>query len=183
METMLLPSDNPDIFKLSVTLTLSVQHLPKKTDILWRKQLMIGFSIQPWLFWALLSAVFAAFTAIFAKIGVDRIDSDVATFIRTAVILLLGLALFSMGKFQTIEKIGTRAWVFLIFSGLATGASWFCYFRALKAGDAVRVAPIDKLSVVFVAIIAFALLGERMPMQGWVGIILIAIGAAFVATA
>jgi transporter family protein len=140
--------------------------------------------MQPWLFWALLSAVFAALTAIFAKIGIDRIDSDVATFIRTAVILLLlGLALFAMGKFQAIEKIGTRAWVFLICSGLATGASWFCYFRALKAGDAVRVAPIDKLSVVFVAIIAFLLLGERMPMQGWIGIILIAIGAAFVATA
>jgi transporter family protein len=147
-------------------------------------KIMDELDMQPWLFWALLSAVFAALTAIFAKIGIDRIDSDVATFIRTAVILLLlGLALFAMGKFQAIEKIGTRAWVFLSFSGLATGASWVCYFRALKAGDAVRVAPIDKLSVVFVAVIAFLLLGERMPMQGWIGIILIAIGAAFVAMA
>jgi bacterial/archaeal transporter family protein len=145
---------------------------------------MTGSDFQPWLIWALLSAIFAALTAIFAKLGVAGIDSDLATFLRTIVIaLVLGLVLFATGKFQSAEKISPRVWAFLVASGLATGASWFCYFRALKAGDAVRVAPIDKLSVVFVAIIGVALLGEKLPMRGWAGIALIAAGAALVATA
>jgi bacterial/archaeal transporter family protein len=141
-------------------------------------------AVQPWLFWALLSATFAALTAIFAKLGVEGIDSDLATFLRTVVIVLvLGLALLAADKFHSLGKIAPRVWLFLAASGLATGASWFCYFRALKAGDAVRVAPIDKLSVVFVAIIGVALLGEHLSLQGWAGIALIAAGAALVAVA
>jgi len=139
--------------------------------------------IQPWLMWSLLSATFAALTAVFAKLGVANIDSDLATFIRTIVItLVLGLALFAAGKFQPAVKIAPRDWAFLAASGLATGASWFCYFRALKVGDAVQVAPIDKLSVVLVAIIGVALLGEHLSVRAWIGIALIASGAALVAT-
>jgi len=145
---------------------------------------MNAFGMQPWLFWALLSAVFAALTAIFAKLGVESIDSDVAMFFRTIVIVLvLGLILFAMGKLQSFGRISPKAWAFLAASGLATGASWFCYFRALKVGDAVRVAPIDKLSVVFVAVAGVALLGEHLSTRGWAGIILIAMGAALVAVA
>lgn len=141
----------------------------------------IGF--QPWLVWALLSATFAALTAIFAKLGVEGVDSDLATFLRTIVIaLVLGLVLLVSGKLQSATKISPRVWTFLVASGLATGASWFCYFRALKVGDAVRVAPIDKLSVVFVAIIGVALLGEHLSLRGWTGIALIAAGATLVAT-
>lgn len=143
---------------------------------------MAGFDFQPWLIWALLSAIFAALTAIFAKLGVEGVDSDLATFLRTIVIaLVLGLALLAAGKFQSTGKISPRVWVFLVASGLATGASWFCYFRALKIGDAVRVAPVDKLSVVFVAIIGVALLGEHLSLRGWTGVILIAAGAALMA--
>jgi Predicted membrane protein len=145
---------------------------------------MSTIGMPPWLIWALLSATFAALTAIFAKLGVERVDSDLATFLRTLVIAaVLGLVLFISGKLQPATRIGPRTWTFLIASGLATGASWFCYFRALKVGDAVRVAPIDKLSVVFVAIIGVALLGENLPLRGWAGIALIAAGAALVATA
>ncbi len=135
-----------------------------------------------WLIWALLSAAFAALTAIFAKVGVERIDSDLATFIRTVVILtVLGSMLAWMGKFQWPEEIPGRSWLFLVLSGLATGASWFCYFRALKVGDAARVAPIDKLSVVIVAILGVTLLGEHLSGRGWLGIVFIAAGAALVA--
>jgi len=138
--------------------------------------------LQPWLFWALLSAFFAALTAIFAKVGVTGINADMATFIRTLVIaVLLGLMVVATGRFQALGKIGPRAWVFLLLSGLATGASWVCYFRALKLGDAARVAPIDKLSVVLVAVIGVCVLGEHLSVQGWAGIILIAAGAALVA--
>lgn len=104
-----------------------------------------------WWFWALLSAVFAALTAIFAKVGVKEIDSDVATFVRTVVILVtLGLILLALGKFHSPGEVGGRTWLFLVLSGLATGASWVCYFRALKVGDASLVAPVDKLSVALV---------------------------------
>ena len=145
---------------------------------------MTGFGIQPWLLWALLSATFAALTAIFAKIGVEGIDSDVATFFRTIVILiLLGLTLSAAGKLQPLGKIAPKTWVFLTLSGLATGASWLCYFRALKVGEASRVAPIDKLSVVLVALIGVTVLGEHLSARGWTGIVLIAAGAALVALA
>ena len=135
-----------------------------------------------WLAWALLSAAFAALTAILAKIGVKGMDSDVATLIRTIVIVaVLGLVLAAAGKLATLPVIGTRSWIFLILSALATGASWLCYFRALQLGDAARVAPIDKLSVVLVALMGVTLLGEQLSMIGWIGIVLIASGAVCIA--
>ena len=135
-----------------------------------------------WLMWALLSAAFAALTAIFAKVGVENIDSDLATFIRTVVVLMsLALILVATGKFNSAEPITSRTWVFLTLSGLATGASWLCYFRALKLGPATLVAPIDTLSGVLVALFAFVFLGERPSANGWLGIGLIATGAVILA--
>ncbi len=131
-----------------------------------------------WWFWALLSAVFAALTAIFAKVGVKEVDSDVATFIRTIVILVtLGLILVALGKFHSPGDLSSRTWIFLVLSGLATGASWICYFRALKLGDASLVAPVDKLSVVLVAIFGVALLGETLSGLQWLGVALVGGGA------
>ena len=135
-----------------------------------------------WLVWALLSAGFAALTAIFAKIGVEDINSDLATLIRTVVVLFsLALILFATGQFNQTDPISTRSWVFLLLSGLGTGASWICYFRALKLGPATLVAPIDKLSVVLVALFGVVFLGERPSLNGWVGIALIAAGAVLIA--
>ena len=135
-----------------------------------------------WLPWALLSAVFAALTAIFAKIGVEDINSDLATLIRTVVVLFsLALILFATGQFNQTGPISTKSWDFLVLSGLGTGASWICYFRALKLGPATLVAPIDKLSVVLVALFGVAFLGERPSFQGWLGIALIAAGAVLIA--
>ncbi len=137
-----------------------------------------------WLTWAFLSACFAAMTAIFAKIGIDGINSDLATFFRTLVIIVvLGMILAATGKFQPLSTISLKSWTFLTLSGLATGASWVCYFRALQLGDASKVAPIDKLSVVMVAIIAAVVLGERLSVTGWAGVGFIALGAALVAIA
>lgn len=135
-----------------------------------------------WLFWAVLSAVFAALTAIFAKVGVENINSDLATFIRTLVVIAaLGLLLAATGKFQSIGAISPRSYLFLLLSGLGTGASWLCYFRALKIGEAAKVAPIDKLSVVLVAVFGVLFLGERLSGPNWAGIALIAAGAILVA--
>lgn len=131
-----------------------------------------------WQAWALLSAVFAALTAIFAKIGVENISPDLATFIRTIVVLIsFALLLFATGQFVAPNAVSQKTWTFLILSGLATGASWLCYFRALKLGPATLVAPIDKLSVVLVALFAFVFLGERPSATGWLGIALISAGA------
>lgn len=131
-----------------------------------------------WWFWALLSAVFAALTAIFAKVGVKEVDSDVATFIRTIVILVtLGLILVALGKFHAPGELSSKTWLFLVLSGLATGASWICYFRALKVGDASLVAPVDKLSVVLVAIFGVTLLGETLSGLQWLGVALVGGGA------
>lgn len=131
---------------------------------------------------ALLSAAFASLTAIFAKVGIENVNSDFATFIRTVVILLAaGAIVFATGNWQTPATVSPKTWTFLILSGLATGASWLCYFRALQLGNASQVAPIDKLSVVMVAVFAFAFLGERLPIHGWIGIALIAGGAVLVA--
>jgi transporter family protein len=139
-------------------------------------------TIESWQPWALLSAVFAALTAIFAKIGVENIGSDLATFVRTVVVLISFLVLLlATGQFATSGPISGRTWTFLVLSGLGTGASWLCYFRALKLGPASMVAPIDKLSVVFVALFAFAFLGERPSATGWLGIGLIAAGAVIIA--
>jgi len=138
--------------------------------------------LASWQFWAVLSAAFAAFTAIFAKIGIANINSDFATFIRTIVILaVLALILSVLGEWQSPGQVPARTWIFLVLSGLATGASWICYFRALKIGDAARVAPIDKLSVVMVAIFATIFLGERLTWANWAGVALIAGGAVLVA--
>ena len=135
-----------------------------------------------WQFWALLSATFAALTAIFAKVGVEGVNSDFATFIRTIVILLvLGCILVGLGEWQPPTSVSRRTYVFLVLSGLATGASWICYFRALKIGDAARVAPIDKLSVVLVAIFGVLILGERLSLALSAGIGMIAAGAVLVA--
>jgi transporter family protein len=135
-----------------------------------------------WQLWAVLSAIFAALTAIFAKIGVANINSDLATFIRTCVILLtLALIVYATGQFQNPTSISPRTYLFLVLSGLATGASWLCYFRALKLGNASKVAPVDKLSVVLVAIFGALLLGEKLTMLNWLGVALIALGAVLVA--
>ncbi|KZD22821.1 EamA family transporter [Tardiphaga robiniae] len=135
-----------------------------------------------WIFWALLSAAFAALTAIFAKIGIENVNSDFATFIRTIVILMAaGLIVYATGNWQQPSSVSAKTWAFLVLSGLATGASWICYFRALKLGDAARVAPIDKLSVVFVSVLAVLFLGERLALPNWLGVILIACGAVLVA--
>ena len=135
-----------------------------------------------WRTWALLSAGFAALTAIFGKIGVEAINSDFATFIRTVVILVvLGAILAAMGTFQPLSSVTPRTYLFLALSGLATGASWLCYYRALKIGDAARVAPIDKLSVVLVAVFGVAFLGERLAVRNWIGVAMIAGGAILVA--
>jgi len=134
-----------------------------------------------WQLWAVLSAVFAALTAIFAKIGVENINSDLATFIRTLVIVaILALILLATGQFRAPDQLSSRTILFLVLSGLATGASWLCYFRALKLGNASQVAPIDKLSVVLVALLGVTLLGERLSPANWMGIVLIAAGAIFV---
>ena len=134
-----------------------------------------------WQMWALLSAVFAALTAIFAKVGVAGIAPDVATFVRTVVVLvLLALVLAATRQYPQLGAVSPRAFAFLALSGLATGASWWCYFRALNLGDAARVAPLDKLSVVLVALFGVGFLGERLSALNWLGIALIASGAWFV---
>ena len=139
-------------------------------------------AFSSWQFWAILSAVFAALTAIFAKVGVSAINPDFATLIRTVVILaVLSGIVAATGQWQPPASIGGRTWLFLALSGLATGASWLCYFRALKLGDAARVAPLDKLSVVLVAVFAAAFLGERLSLANWLGVVLIAGGAVLVA--
>jgi transporter family protein len=140
--------------------------------------------VDSWPFWAILSAVFAAMTAIFAKVGVRDVDSDVATLIRTVVILVtLAFILLTMGKLHAPGALTTQTWVFLVLSGLATGASWICYFRALKLGPASLVAPVDKLSVVLVALFGVTLLGEQLSSRQWLGVALVGVGAVVLATA
>jgi transporter family protein len=143
---------------------------------------MNSTAFSSWQLWAVLSAVFAALTAIFAKVGVEHVNSDLATFIRTCVILLtLALIVYATGQFQNPAAIAPRTYLFLVLSGLATGASWLCYFRALKLGNAAQVAPVDKLSVVLVAIFGALLLGEKLTLLNWLGVMLIALGAVLVA--
>jgi transporter family protein len=135
-----------------------------------------------WQLWALLSAFFAALTAIFAKVGIEGINSDLATLIRTAIVLMtLAAILFATGQLTNPGPIPAKSWLFLVLSALGTGASWLCYFRALKLGPATLVAPIDKLSVVLVALFGVVFLGERPSLQGWIGIALIATGAVLIA--
>ncbi|MEI8079218.1 MAG: EamA family transporter [bacterium] len=135
-----------------------------------------------WFLWALLSAVFAALTAIFAKLGLRGVDSDFATLIRTVVILVvLALLVQVTGKWSNPWELSAKTWTFLVLSGLATGASWVCYFRALKIGDASKVAPVDKLSLLLVAIFAVCFLGERPSGREWTGIVMIGIGVLVLA--
>ena len=137
---------------------------------------------ESWQFWALLSAGFAALTAIFAKVGIEHINSDFATLIRTCVILLvLGGIVAASGQFQPLDSISSRTWLFLVLSGLATGASWLAYFRALKIGQAAQVAPVDKLSVVLVAVFGVMFLGEKLTLPNWLGVAMIMGGAILVA--
>jgi transporter family protein len=135
-----------------------------------------------WLFWALLSAVFAAATAIFAKIGLEGVDSDLATLIRTFVIVgILGAFVFLAGKWSNPLALSPRTLLFLVLSGLATGASWVCYFRALKIGAASKVAPVDKLSLLLVAVFAVLFLGERPSLREWTGILMVGAGVVVLA--
>jgi transporter family protein len=130
-----------------------------------------------WLFWAVASAAFAALMTIFAKIGLDKVDPDAAQLVRTAVVLpLIAVLVGVTGKWHGIPNWSGRVWCFVVLSGLATGASWLCYFRALSAGDASRVAAVDKLSVILVAVIATSLLHEKLSVAGWCGILLVAAG-------
>lgn len=138
--------------------------------------------LASWTFWAILSAIFAALTAIFAKVGVTGINSDFATLLRTVVVLVsLALILFATGQYQSLGSISPRSYLFLLLSGLATGASWICYFRALQLGQASQVAPVDKLSVVLVAVLGVTLLGERLALRQWGGISLITLGVVMLA--
>ena len=137
---------------------------------------------SPWFFWALLSAVFAALSAIFAKIGIKGVDSDLATLMRTGIIIVvLSAFVWFTGKWSNPFELPPRTWLFLGLSGLATGASWVCYFRALQLGEASKVAPVDKLSLVLVAIFAFTFLGERPSLQEWAGIAMVAGGVLVLA--
>jgi len=134
--------------------------------------------MSAWQVWALLSACFAALTAIFAKLGVQDMNPDVATLIRTVVVLILLTAVVAATReLPALATASGRTYLFLVLSGLATGASWWCYFRALHVGDAARVAPLDKLSVVLVALFGVGFLGERLAAVNWLGILMIALGA------
>jgi len=135
-----------------------------------------------WIFWASLSAVFAALTTIFAKVGIQNVDSDIATLIRTAfVFLLLTLFVYFSGKFSPSITITKNTWAFLGLSGLATCASWICFYRALQIGDASKVIVIDKFSIVLVAIFAVIFLGEKTLLKDWIGITLVTTGLILIA--
>lgn len=133
-----------------------------------------------WLVFAALSAVFAALTSILAKIGIDGVNSNLATAIRTIVILIMAWVMVFVTNSQSgIASIGKRSWLFLILSGLATGASWLCYYKALQIGEASKVVPVDKMSVVITMLIAFAILGEKLTVKSIIGVILITAGTIF----
>jgi transporter family protein len=134
-----------------------------------------------WLGWALLSAVFAGLTAVLARVGVQGVDSNLATAIRTVVILVFAWSVALYRNDQQLSTVTPRTWLFLVLSGLATGASWLCYFRALQLGQVSKVAPIDKLSVVFAILLAAVFLHERLTWQNWVGGALIVGGSLVLA--
>jgi transporter family protein len=136
-----------------------------------------------WFTWALLSALFAGLTAVLAKVGVAQVDSNLATAIRTVVILIFAWSVALMTNNHSISTIGGRTWIFLILSGIATGFSWLCYFRALQLGEASRVAPVDKLSVVIAIALAAIFLHEQLTWHRWVGGLLIFTGAVVLAYA
>ena len=139
-------------------------------------------SSSAWIMWALLSAAFAALTAVFAKIGLEGIDSDLATLVRTGVIIvLLSMFVVATGKWQNPLTLPHRTLLFLTLSGAATGVSWVCYFRALKLGEASKVAPVDKLSVLLVAVFAVLFLHERPSVREWTGILMVGAGVLVLA--
>ena len=130
-----------------------------------------------WIFWAVLSAIFAALTTLFAKVGIQGVDSDLATLIRTAIVLiLLTLFVYFTGKWANPFNLSKYNWLFLALSGFATGASWVCFYRALQIGEASKVLVIDKFSIVIVAILALVFLGEKPLFKHWLGIALVACG-------
>ena len=135
-----------------------------------------------WLPWALLSAAFAALTAIFAKLGLQQVDADLAMLLRTiAIVAVLGLFVAATGKWSNPLALPGKTLLWLLLSALATGASWLCYFRALQRGPAAQVAPADKLSVVLVAVFAFAFLHERLAWREWLGVAMIGGGVLLMA--
>lgn len=135
-----------------------------------------------WLAWALLSAVFAALTAVLAKIGLRGVDSDFATLLRTAIIAtLLFPFVWLTGKWVSPTTLSGKSLLFIALSAVATGLSWVCYFRALQVGDASQVAPVDKLSIALVVVMAFIFLGERPVAKDWIGIVLIIAGVLLLA--
>lgn len=130
-----------------------------------------------WFILALLSAVFAALTSILAKVGIDGVNSNLATAIRTAVVVIMAWGMVFITNVQhTISAISTKSWIFLILSGLATGASWLCYYKALQVGEASKVVPVDKLSVVITLVLAFIFLGEKFTAKSLIGCLLITAG-------
>jgi len=136
-----------------------------------------------WFYWAIMSAVFAALTAIFAKIGIQGVNSDFATLIRTVIItFVLMFFVWFTGKWSDPFTLPAKTWAFLGLSALATGASWICYFRALQIGEASKVAPVDKLSLILVAVFAFTFLGERPTLKEWAGIAMVAAGVVVLAS-
>jgi len=135
-----------------------------------------------WIYWSLLSALFAGATAVLAKVGVSGVDSNLATAIRTGVILVFSwLVAYATAPAAALRNLTSRTWIFLILSGLATGLSWLCYFRALQLGEASRVAPVDKLSVAFVILFSALFLGERLTVARGAGGLLIMAGAIILA--
>ena len=133
-----------------------------------------------WLVLALLSALFAALTSILAKIGIDGVNSNLATAIRTVVVLIMAWGMVFLTKAQGgISEISKHSWTFLILSGLATGASWLCYYKALQIGEASKVVPIDKLSIVITLLLAFVFLHEPFSWKSGIGVVLITIGTLF----
>jgi transporter family protein len=146
-------------------------------------QIAVERNNMSWFIWALLSAFFAGLTAVLAKVGVANVNSNLATAIRTVVILIFAWGVALLTKTQSISSISTRTWVFLILSGIATGLSWLCYFRALQLGEASRVAPVDKLSVVIAIALAAIFLHENLTWHHWFGGLLIVSGAVVLAYA
>lgn len=135
-----------------------------------------------WFVFALLSAVFAAFTSILAKMGIDGVNSNLATAIRTVVVVIMAWGMVFLTNTQNgILEISKKSWVFLILSGLATGASWLCYYKALQIGDVSKVVPIDKLSIVITMLLAFLLLHEKFTVKSLIGCIFIGIGTLIMA--
>ena len=135
-----------------------------------------------WVLFAFLSAIFAALTSILAKVGIEGVNSNLATAIRTVVVVVMAWGMVFLTHAQSgLSSIGTKSWVFLILSGLATGASWLCYYRALQIGQASKVVPIDKLSVIITLVLAFVFLHEDFTMKSLIGCILIGAGTLFMA--